>query len=283
MLDIYLAMTLMLSLSAAAGVLAARLVQSRSGRLRLGLVALAVAGIVAHMAFLYDRLVLALMLPVPAAVVLGNLVPVFVGVVVGLVWGAAGVHVTRAAPLLTALVAVLLRVMYVPLLRHAPQCEDVWKDGVCIQTTQATCGAAATATLLEHYGMATTEAEMARLCLTSPEGTLRLGMYRGLLRETAGTPWTVEVFSGDVAKLRSVADDPVILFVGLRRGQRVDPRYAREWGWTPGLRHTVVLFGFTGDGRIEIGDPSVGREKWSVEALDVLWDGKGLRLVPRGT
>jgi hypothetical protein len=85
-----------------------------------------------------------------------------------------------------------------------------------------------------------------------------------------------------VAKLRSVADDPVILFVGLRRGQRADPRYAREWGWTPGLRHTVVLFGFTDDGRIEIGDPSVGREKWSVEALDVLWDGRGLRLVPRG-
>ncbi len=283
MLDIYLAMGLMLALSAAAGVLAARVVRGRAFRLRLGLMAFAVGGIVAYMVLLYDRVAVARMLPVSSLVVVGNPLPVFVGTVIGLVWGAAGVHTARAIPLLTALVAVMIRVMYVPLLRPAPECRDEWRDGVCIQTTQATCGAAAVATLLKHYGIATTEAEMADLCLTSPEGTLHLGMYRGLARKTAGTPWTVEVFSGDVARLRSIAHDPVILFVGLRRGQNADPRYAREWGWTPGLRHTVVLFGFTDESRIEIGDPSVGREYWSVEALDVLWDGKGLRLVPRGT
>jgi hypothetical protein len=281
MVDIYLAMALMLVLSATGGVLVARSVRRQSSRLRLGLLALVVAAIVAHMVFLYDRLALARVLPWPNVVVLGNMVPLLVGTVVGLVWGAAGVHIARAVPLLTALVAVLLRVMYVPLLRPAPECRDEWKDGVCMQTTQATCGAAASATLLAHYGIPATEAGMADACLTSAEGTPRLGMFRGLLRKTAGTPWTVQVLTGDVEKLRTVADDPVILFVGLPRGRRADSRYAREWGWTPGLRHTVVLYGFCEDGKIEIGDPSVGREKWDVEALDVLWDGTAIRLVSR--
>jgi hypothetical protein len=281
MLDIYLSMALMLALGAAAGLLAARLVRGRSVRVRLALMALAVAGIVAYMIFLYDRMALARVLPLSSLVVVGNPLPVFVGAVIGLVWGAAGVHMARAIPLLTALVAVVIRVVYVPLLRHAPECRDEWRDGVCIQTTQTTCGAAAAAALLKQCGMPATEAEMAGLCLTSPEGTLGLGMYRGLLRKTAGTPWTVQVFEGDEDALRSLGDGPAILFVGLRRGQRADPRYAGEWGWTPGLRHTVVLFGFRDEYALEIGDPSIGRERWSVEALDVLWDGTALRLVKR--
>lgn len=61
----------------------------------------------------------------------------------------------------------------------------------------------------------------------------------------------------------------------------VDPRYAQEWGWIPGLRHAVVLFGKKADGNLDIGDPSVGREAWTVDDLRVLWHGQGLRLVPR--
>jgi hypothetical protein len=54
-----------------------------------------------------------------------------------------------------------------------------------------------------------------------------------------------------------------------------------EWGWTPGKRHAVVVFGFLPDGKIEkidMGDPSVGREKWNVESLNTLWNGEGITL-----
>jgi len=119
---------------------------------------------------------------------------------------------------------------------------------------------------------------MVDLCLTH-NGTPRLGLYRGLRLKTRGTPWRVEVFSGDVANLRArTAEGPAILFVGLRRGQPVDPRYARDWGWTPGLRHVVVLFGFQERSFLDIGDPAAGRERWRSEALDVLWDGQALLL-----
>ncbi len=60
------------------------------------------------------------------------------------------------------------------------------------------------------------------------------------------------------------------------------PEYPKnEWGWTPGVGHTVVVFGFTDDGRVEVGDPAVGREHWTVDDLRVLWNGEGLRFVRR--
>jgi hypothetical protein len=54
--------------------------------------------------------------------------------------------------------------------------------------------------------------------------------------------------------------------------------YVSEWGWTPGKRHAVVVFGFLPGGKLDIGDPSVGREKWDEAALTVLWNGEGIQL-----
>ena len=51
---------------------------------------------------------------------------------------------------------------------------------MCLQTSQVTCPAAAWATLLRYHGIEVTEAEMAGLCLTGPDGALMLGLYRGL-------------------------------------------------------------------------------------------------------
>jgi hypothetical protein len=206
---------------------------------------------------------------------------VLAAAIMGLLWAAPGIGRLRKIALLTTLSMATLRVVAAPWVGQRPVCGDLWEKGVCRQTTGASCGPAAAATVLASHGIAASEAEMANLCLTRI-GTSRLGLYRGLRLKTTGTPWRVEVFQGDVAKLRRrAADGPIILFVGLRRGLRADPRYARNWGWTPGLRHVVVLFGFEKGGRIEVGDPSVGRERWRTEALDVLWDGQALQLVRR--
>jgi hypothetical protein len=38
------------------------------------------------------------------------------------------------------------------------------------------------------------------------------------------------------------------------------------------------MYGFAGDDRVEIADPSVGREQWTTAALRDLWSGEGLYL-----
>jgi hypothetical protein len=76
-----------------------------------------------------------------------------------------------------------------------------------------------------------------------------------------------------------------LLLVRLDRGADADPRYEAEWGWTPGVNHTVVFYGFgVNDGNpdsVGIGDPAAGREHWNRDALRVLWHGEGLWLVKR--
>jgi hypothetical protein len=72
-----------------------------------------------------------------------------------------------------------------------------------------------------------------------------LGTYRGLRIKTSNTPWRVHVLSH-----ATLAE----------------------------LRHAVVIFGFLPNNKIDMGDPSVGREKWNVESLNTLWNGEGILL-----
>jgi len=166
------------------------------------------------------------------------------------------------------------------LLADVPPLDERWKDRVCRQTSDASCSAAAAATMLRANGIEATEAEMARHCLTRAGGTPMLGLYRGLKLKTARTGLTVRALRGDLAALRAHGG-PVILSVRLDPGQWTDPRYERLWGWAPGVAHTVVFFGFDASGEAEIGDPSVGREHWSVRDLEVLWHGQGLTVEPQ--
>lgn len=46
-----------------------------------------------------------------------------------------------------------------------------WRDGVCMQTTTATCGPCSAATLLRHFGMRATEKEIARASYSYAFGT----------------------------------------------------------------------------------------------------------------
>ncbi len=155
-------------------------------------------------------------------------------------------------------------------------------DGVVHQTSESSCSAASAATLLTAAQLPATETEMATLCLTRSAGTPMLGVYRGLRHKTEGAKWQVRVLSrANITQLQAATlASPVLISVGLDRWQRgYDPRYITEWGWTPGKRHAVVVFGFLPDGKLDMGDPSVGREKWSVESLKVLWNGEGVQLV----
>ncbi|MBI3923409.1 MAG: hypothetical protein HY318_18455 [Armatimonadetes bacterium] len=240
---------------------------------------LVVAAIVCHAFVLRDKIHLARMLPFSNLIVVGNWAPLFVAVLAALAW--RGIPGGSLRKLVTVLPLVLgcVYLAYEPLLGEPPACSDLWSQGVCMQTSAASCSAASAATLLRCHGISATEGEMAALCFTRAKGTSRHGLYRGLKLKTVGTPWEVEILSGDADTLRRASPEPVLLFVGLERGARVDPRYEKKWGWKPGVLHVVVLFRFIDHERIEIGDPAIGREPWPAKALEVLWQGEGLRLV----
>ncbi len=228
-----------------------------------------------------EGFLLARLLPLADLVVLGNWIPLGAGLLGGLAWRNIPGGAVRRSLTIVPLACIALYAAYGRLPGSPPACGNAWRNGVCLQTTGSTCSAACAATVLKAHGIEATEAEMAALCLTRDSGTTPLGLFRGLKKKTAGTSWDVEAFSWTAMDLRRPETAPAILDIRLSPKALKDPRYIRDWGWTPGTFHTVVFFGFSPDGKIEMGDPSVGREKWGEESLRTLWSGKGFRLVRR--
>ena len=279
MADIYIAIAAVGTISVLA-FLFGRSMARRAGR--RSVLALAVAACVVVVAFttvLRDSLLTPRLIPVSAVIVYGHWLLPAVCFLAGLAWGSGTGRAVRKGVLIAPFLLLCVYQSYGWVVSDPPPTDDRWKDGVCWQTSSASCSAAAAATLLRAHGIDATESEMAQLCLTRSGGTPMHGLYRGLKLKTAGTAWRVEPFRADVDSLRKEAR-PVILSVRLDNGEGVDPRYEQAWGWTPGVSHTVVLFGFRPDQKVEVGDPSVGREHWRVQDVDVLWHGDAIRLVP---
>ncbi len=280
-LDLYVGVAIVAALSAmlfALGLRAGRRLRPDVSTL----LAVAVVGFLVAFVLRWSRgVLLAQIVPMTNAIVLADAVPPAAALLAGLAWARIPGGAGRRAVLVVPLLLVGVHHSYSWMLADPPPLANHWRRGVCVQTSGASCSPAAAATLLRAYGIATDEAEMARLCLTRRNGTSMLGLYRGLRLKTAGTPWRVEPFATGTADLRAF-DGPAILSVGIPRGGVPDARYEQLWGWVPGVRHTVVAFGFrAGGAELEVGDPAIGREHWSVDDLHVLWQGEGLRLVRR--
>ena len=122
---------------------------------------------------------------------------------------------------------------------------------------------------------------MIPLCLTRRSGTLWWGLYRGLKLKTDGTPWDVRFIRCSLDEVLNRAHGPLILSVRLDDGPGVDPRYKNDWGWIPGVQHSVVYFQRKNENSVEMGDPANGRELWGVGSLKTLWHGDALEMVPR--
>lgn len=246
------------------------------------LAVLVVAGLFCYVyEFWYDIRV-AHLLPTSNLIVLGNWLPIFAALLAAIAWKSSPIGFFRRSLCLTGLAVAAGYALVYPLLGTAPQCGDQWDhEGHCRQTTPRTCSPAAAATLLARHGIPATEQEMAELCLTR-QGTSWQGLYRGLQLKTAGAAWTVQVVQGQTADLRKLSG-PMILSVGLLGNESRETALTREFGWIPGVNHSVVLLGFNEDGSAEIADPSLTacREKWSPEMLQTLWRGHAFRLVPR--
>lgn len=224
---------------------------------------------------------LATLLPFSNLVVVGNWLPLGLAVLAGIAWRTSpGTWWRRSVPVV-GLAGLAIYSLVQPLLGQPPPCHDLWKGDVCLQSSDSTCSAACAATLLKVYGIEATESEMTQLCLTR-KGTTWLGMYRGLKLKTAGTGLGVEVFTGDVEALKTIRD-PILLDVGLPLNVTVPKIYSEEYGWQPGVLHSVIYYGFKPPDRAEIAEPTpgVGREEWSLTDMQVLYRGRGFRLVRR--
>jgi len=228
---------------------------------------------------LWDNVILAQWLPVSSLIVLGNWFPLGIAVLAGVAWNRVPPPLWRKCFIMLLLLAAATASVATPFLGEVPHCDNEWSGSVCLQTTPATCSAACAATLLRRHNILTTEQEMAELCVTR-KGTSWLGLFRGLKLKTAGTPWDVEVFRGDVSDLRKQSS-AAIVFV-LLTAELADRNLDFERnGWIAGMSHSVVLIKMHPDGECEVGDPSSGIEYWPRTDLELLYQGRGMRLVPR--
>lgn len=118
------------------------------------------------------------------------------------------------------------------------------EDGVCLQSTSYSCGAAAASTLLERLGVESDEREMAILCRTnSLTGTDELSVCNGLRKKLPETQYRINLVRSDWEELC--------------RGQF--PAMA-TMKLTFLIDHWVVVFDVEEDG-VLVGDPSTGRFK----------------------
>ena len=280
--DLYLACAVITALAVGLFLLTYRFAWGLSPR-ACDLLALAVVGaLFYYICELWYDVRLAQWLPAANLIVLANWLPILAAPLAAIAWRRADGSRPRQVFYAGALCLSGGYAMVHPLLGSPPECGDRWDAlGNCLQTTRNTCSPACAATLLKAHGIETSEREMARLCLTR-QGTSWQGLYRGLKLKTAGTQWDVDVRRCSADELRQFAGQPMILSVGLESGA-ADDEFAREFGWVPGVNHSVVLLSFSNQGNAVIADPTqeLCREHWDAETLDTLWRGYAFRLVER--
>lgn len=283
MADLYIAIAIMAGLSVASLFLTLRLTKSVPRFVCDMLALLMVLAMAFYIRDVWHSVWLFEMLPFSSLVILGNWFPLVTSILVGLVWQRLTGNPFRKSIFVVPLLLVGAFSVVYPLLGEPPVCEDEWRNGVCLQTSQFSCSAACAATLLHHADIEATEQELARLCLTR-RGTTWQGLFRGLKLKTADTEWDVEVFECGEGELQAMLPGPKLLSVELEEDANVERSYAKKNGWILGQPHAVVLFDFLGKDLLEVGDPSNGddgREKWRSRDLHLLWHGSGMRLVKR--
>jgi hypothetical protein len=281
MADIWVAIAVMGFISSAAAVLSARCLSTEKGQRVMLLLALSLVATVLFLLFLSGQLFWARIVPSSAAIIYTNLAAVFAGLGAGWGWRLPNTPKWRRTLMAlglgaTSVVAILWPLLSVAL-RPPPAGQDKWEGPVAMQTSWATCSPAAAATLLNAEGIRVSERDMIPLCLTDEAGTPTLGLYRGVKLIASRHDRRLEIVDRSLAKLLRENDWPVLMAVRLPRGVD-DPRFEHQWGWIPGMGHSVVALGRQADGGLVIADPAAGLEVWPQSKLETLWQGNGLRV-----
>lgn len=257
--------------------------QKRGGRVLMVLsLALVTAGGAAYMLWIWDRPILARILPYSNAIVLGNWLPVAAAFFIGVCIQTQSIAFVRRFVLATALGCLCGFSLISPLLGDAPECGVLDRSGRIFefQTTRQTCSAACAAGLLRLHGIDATEEELATLCLTR-SGTHWLGVFRGLKIKTDGTEWDVIVEEVTPKQLTHSENPPGVLALTFKPEAA---EHSVESGFVTEVGHTVVCLGTSTKSRtLEVFDPSpdYGFESWNDRILADVQTGILLRLVSR--
>ncbi len=278
--DIWIAVGVMCTVSLLCGLVAHWI--RPDGRQGLMLcMAASVLGMFYFQMYAAGQLFWARLLPVSAAIIYSNMSAPLAALAAGWAAHMPSTPFWRRALMVALLGGGSLAAVTWPLLsialRPPPAGDDQWAQGVALQTSWATCSPAAAATLLRAAGIDVSESQMIPLCLTDGSGTPTLGLYRGIKLVAEEQGRSVEVIDSTLDELLSEDRWPVLLAVKLPLGTE-DRRYADQWGWIPGMGHSVVVMRSAGPDQVWVGDPSVGLERWSRSDLKILWHGDGLRV-----
>lgn len=282
MTDLWIAIAVMTSLSIGLGIFAARYAYATEGQLTVVYLSLAVVAMIYFALYGLGQLFWAKWIPSSAAIIYSNFAAFFAALAAGWALRLPRIPQPRRVLLSVLLAACSFTAIVWPLLSVAlrpPPPGSTQAVGIFVQQTSwATCSPAAAATLLRATGIETTEAEMIPLCLTDSRGTPTLGLYRGVKLIAQQNGRSVSIVNQSLDELLASDGWPVLLAVELPYGTE-DRRYVEQWGWIPGLGHSVVaLKPVPNTDRILVADPSAGLEEWSRADLEILWHGVGLRI-----
>jgi predicted double-glycine peptidase len=230
--------------------------------------------------FFSGRLFWAHIIPGSAVIHWSNLMPLLVAFAAGLACRAPGLTRWRRTVTVAVLAGIAVGHLYLPILRPilSPvtlSANTQWRDGVCLQSHSATCGAAATATLLRQEGIIVDEDQMVRACLTSGHGTETLGLYCGLQSQAERFDREAKVAVDDPSQWHRLAQLPNVAVVRFAFSDNSGPIR-----WLLGRRgegHAVVVLDRQGSEWI-IADPAVGRVRWSDEVFRARFTGDAIYL-----
>ncbi len=282
MADLVRGLLILAGVSLVIFITSAQIARRVSSRVSTMMAAVACIFMVVFSLTVHGKLVIAQWLPLSNAIILGNLLPPGAALLTGVLSGRRSIPGWRRWLLIVCLTTGCWWSVLINFLPGPQGSDDVWtSEGVCLQSSAASCSPAAAATLLRHHGIHATEAEMMRLCLTRHGGTPSLGLYRGLKLKTRGTGWRVQVVRGTGQQLCEDLSTPVLLRMRLPSDPSPMHQLASWTGFVPDQGHAAVLYAVTEDGRrLRVGDPSAGIHHWLADDFLARWRGEGLRLVP---
>ena len=117
---------------------------------------------------------------------------------------------------------------------------DSWSEGVCLQSSESSCGPASAATLLKLFGKPATEREIAQESFTSRRGTENWYLIRTLRRHGLNAFYSIGRSNQTGLPFPSI--------VGVRLGDN------------SGTGHFIAILGRSGN-RYVVGDPLSGRKE----------------------
>ena len=279
--DIVAGMAILLSLSVVLFRWGATTARQRPAALSLGVASATVACILVFASTVHGTLRLAEILPLTNVILLGNWLPLGAMLLAGIVSGQQAVPRWRRAVFALILISLAWYTVLDDFLPQPVPSRGRYENGICLQTSSASCSPCCAVTALERCDIEASEREMSRLCLTSRAGTSPLGLYRGLKLKTRDTARDVEIVRCSVEELCRADSYPVIMNPRIEPETCIGRRDGAEPTRLPKVKHTVVILGVSPCGRVLIGDPCCGYVEWSLDDLRRRWSGVGLRLVER--